>query len=229
MQIESGNQGVVEAAVAAPSPASELSGYDKIALSVVRAIHFNTSAVIPLSVANRGNIRGLRDEDVVEVPCVVNANGARPMHVGTVPDGVAPLLARVKDYERRTVAAAPGAIDGSRPRGARPPIRSCRTAPPPTASSPSSHPYGDARSRHGPSAGHRDQHHRHGRRRPVSDDSVHGHRHGRAAHSLRMGVRGRAGALRRSRLRASSARRCREAAVRTSISARPIVPSVWAA
>ena len=48
MQIESGNQAVVEAAVAAPSPASELSGYDKIALSVVRAIHFNTSAVIPL-------------------------------------------------------------------------------------------------------------------------------------------------------------------------------------
>jgi alpha-galactosidase/6-phospho-beta-glucosidase family protein len=36
----------------------------------------------------------------------VNANGARPMHVGAVPDGVAPLLARVKDYERRTVAAA---------------------------------------------------------------------------------------------------------------------------
>ena len=100
MQIESGNEGPT-----APSPASELSGYDKIALSVVRAIHFNTNAVIPLSVPNRGNICGLRAEDVVEVPCVVNANGARPMHVGAVPDGVAPLLARVKEYERRTVAA----------------------------------------------------------------------------------------------------------------------------
>jgi 6-phospho-beta-glucosidase len=101
MQIESGNKGPV-----APSPASELSGYDKIALSVVRAIHFNTNAVIPLSVPNRGNVPDLRAEDVVEVPCVVNANGARPMHVGAVPDGVAPLLARVKEYERRTVAAA---------------------------------------------------------------------------------------------------------------------------
>ena len=59
-----------------------------------------------MSVSNRGNIRDLRAEDVVEVPCVVNANGARPMHVGAVPGGVAPLLARVKDYERRTVAAA---------------------------------------------------------------------------------------------------------------------------
>ena len=101
MQIESGNEDPT-----APSPASELSGYDKIALSVVRAIHFNTNAVIPLSVPNRGNVRDLRAEDVIEVPCVVNANGARPMHVGAVPDAVAPLLARVKDYERRTVAAA---------------------------------------------------------------------------------------------------------------------------
>jgi 6-phospho-beta-glucosidase len=101
MQIESGHERPTS-----PSPASELSGYDKIALSVVRAIHFNTNGVIPLSVPNRGNIRDLRAEDVVEVPCVVNANGARPMHVGAVPDGVAPLLARVKDYERRTVAAA---------------------------------------------------------------------------------------------------------------------------
>jgi 6-phospho-beta-glucosidase len=110
MQIESGNEGPV-----APSPASELSGYDKIALAVVRAMHFNANAVIPLSVLNRGNISDLRAEDVVEVPCVVNANGARPMHVGAVPGGVAALLARVKDYERRTVAAAMArSMDGAR-------------------------------------------------------------------------------------------------------------------
>jgi 6-phospho-beta-glucosidase len=110
MQIESGQEGPV-----APSAAAELSGYDKIALSVVRAIHFNTNAVIPLSVLNRGNISDLRAEDVVEVPCVVNANGARPMHVGAVPAAVAALLARVKDYERRTVAAALAqSIEGAR-------------------------------------------------------------------------------------------------------------------
>jgi len=43
---------------------------------------------------------------VVEVPCVVNANGARPLHVGPVPEAIAPLLATVKEYERRTVRAA---------------------------------------------------------------------------------------------------------------------------
>jgi 6-phospho-beta-glucosidase len=102
MQIESG----VAPSAARVAAASQLSGYDKIALSVVRAIHFNLNAIVPLSVENRGNIPSLMDRDVVEVPCVVNANGATPVHVGRVPDRVQPLLARVKEYERLTVRAA---------------------------------------------------------------------------------------------------------------------------
>ncbi len=100
MQIEAGS------APRAATAAAGLSGYDKIALSVVRAIHFNANTIVPLSVANRGNIPDLLDGDVVEVPCLVNANGALPMHVGPVPDRVRPLLTQVKEYERRTVAAA---------------------------------------------------------------------------------------------------------------------------
>jgi 6-phospho-beta-glucosidase len=101
MQIESG------AANPAPPPSlSTLGGYDKIAASVVRAIHFNAGDVIPLSVVNHGNLRDLEDSDVVEVPCVVGANGARPLHVGGAPDRVRGLLQRVKEYERLTVAAA---------------------------------------------------------------------------------------------------------------------------
>ena len=101
MQIEAGNDELTR-----PAPATGLSGYDRIALGVVRAMHFNTNTVIPLSVANRGTIPDLLDEDVVEVPSVVNANGARPLHVGRVPDSVAPLLTRVKAYERLAVRAA---------------------------------------------------------------------------------------------------------------------------
>ena len=101
MQIETG----AAPSTARVAAASQLSGYDKIALSVVRAIHFNLNAVIPLSVENRGNIPSLMDRDVVEVPCLVNANGARPLHVGRIPDRVQPLLARVKEYERLTVRA----------------------------------------------------------------------------------------------------------------------------
>jgi 6-phospho-beta-glucosidase len=101
MQIESGSE-----KPAAPATPSALSGYDKIALGVVRAIHFNLNAIIPLSVANRGNIPELLDGDIVEVPCLVNANGARALHVGRVPQRIAGLLTRVKEYERLTVGAS---------------------------------------------------------------------------------------------------------------------------
>jgi 6-phospho-beta-glucosidase len=101
MQIETGAD-----APSKPAPASGLSGYDRIALGVLRAIHFNTNTIIPLSVANRGNIALLQQDDVVEVPCVVNANGAAPLHVAAVPERIAPLLIHVKEYERLSVAAS---------------------------------------------------------------------------------------------------------------------------
>jgi len=101
MQIEAGTD-----ATSKPAPASGLSGYDRIALGVLRAIHFSSHTIIPLSVANRGNIALLQDDDVVEVPCVVNANGATPLHVPPVPERIAPLLKQVKAYERLTVRSA---------------------------------------------------------------------------------------------------------------------------
>jgi 6-phospho-beta-glucosidase len=101
MQIESG-----AAAPPARSPWAELTGYDKIALAVVRAIHFNSGSILPLNVRNNGNLPELEPDDVVEVPCVVTNNGARPLHVGAAPDRVSKLIQQVKEYERLTVAAA---------------------------------------------------------------------------------------------------------------------------
>ena len=83
----------------------ELTGYDRIALAVMRAIHFHQGAVLPLNVANRGNLPELNDEDVVEVPCRVDGNGAAPLHVGRLPVAVRDLVERVKSYERLTVEA----------------------------------------------------------------------------------------------------------------------------
>jgi len=101
MQIESGAAGPLER-----SPWAAATGYDKIALQVVRAIHFNLGSIVPLNVPNRGNLPDLADDDIVEVPSVVNANGALPMHVGPVPDAARRLLVQVKEYERLTVRAA---------------------------------------------------------------------------------------------------------------------------
>lgn len=101
MQIESGAAEPLER-----SPWSEATGYDKIALQVVRGIHFNLGSIVPLNVVNRGNLADLADDDVVEVPCVVDANGARPLHVGRAPEAVRHLLVQVKEYERLTARAA---------------------------------------------------------------------------------------------------------------------------
>jgi 6-phospho-beta-glucosidase len=100
MQIEAGG------APASPAPWTALTGYDKIALHVIRAIHHNLNAIIPLNVRNTSAIPELESDDVVEVPCVVNANGAQPLAVGAVPAAVRELLIEVKAYERLTVAAA---------------------------------------------------------------------------------------------------------------------------
>jgi 6-phospho-beta-glucosidase len=100
MQIESGSPVAL-----APISSSALTGYDKIALSVVRAIHFNTGAVIPLNVRNNGNLP-LAPDDCVEVPCVVNASGAWPTHVPPLPPRIAEFIQRVKQYERLTIQAA---------------------------------------------------------------------------------------------------------------------------
>jgi 6-phospho-beta-glucosidase len=101
MQIECGASQPI-----APPPSAALAGYDRIALSVVRAMHFNTNAIIPLNVRNHCTLPALDDHDIVEVPCVVNVNGAHPLNVLRVPDHARDLIVRVKEYERLAIDAA---------------------------------------------------------------------------------------------------------------------------
>jgi 6-phospho-beta-glucosidase len=105
MQLESGSKEAL-----APPPAAAVTGYDRIALAVVRGIHFGTGQVLPLDVPNRGNLADLEDDDVVEVPCVVNADGPHALHVPPVPEAARELLVPIKEYERLTVRAA---LEGS--------------------------------------------------------------------------------------------------------------------
>jgi 6-phospho-beta-glucosidase len=104
MQTESGASASIAPPPALPSGA--LTGYDRIALGVVRAIHFNTRTVIPLNVRNQGTLPDLADDDIVEVPCLVSSNGAQPLHVRRVPDRPRDLIVRVKEYERLSIDAA---------------------------------------------------------------------------------------------------------------------------
>jgi 6-phospho-beta-glucosidase len=85
---------------------AELSGYDRVALMTMRAIVHDQGAVIPLDVANRGTLPFLDDEDIVEVPCRVDASGPRARPIAPIPDHPRELIERVKKYERATVKAA---------------------------------------------------------------------------------------------------------------------------
>jgi 6-phospho-beta-glucosidase len=85
-----------------------LSGYDRIAVAVMRAIVHHLGAVIPLDVANGAAMPFLDPEDIVEVPCRVDRNGPEPEPIDPVPEHARELMTRVKRYERATVRAALG-------------------------------------------------------------------------------------------------------------------------
>lgn len=93
----------------APSPGethmahSDDEGYAGVALGCVEAIATGRPQYTGLNVPNAGTIPGLRDDDIVEVGCWVDADGIRPLPLGDAAD-IAPdqllLMQTVKQYER---------------------------------------------------------------------------------------------------------------------------------
>jgi len=83
-------------------------GYEQVALSLMRAIAHNERASLILNVRNRGVLRHLDDDAVVEIPCTVDANGPLPVTVSQLTDHQAGLVCAVKAVERSTIEAAAG-------------------------------------------------------------------------------------------------------------------------
>jgi 6-phospho-beta-glucosidase len=81
-------------------------GYEGVATAVMAAAVQRRREALIVNVANRGAIGGLRDDDVVEVTCLVDEHGAHPLAQGDMPDLAAGLIGQVKLYERLTVEAA---------------------------------------------------------------------------------------------------------------------------
>jgi 6-phospho-beta-glucosidase len=85
---------------------SEFSGYERIALLVLQALHSDKPSTIPLTVRNSGALKDLEPNDAVELPCQVSSSGVQVLPVGYAPEVVRPLLLQVKEYERLTVRAS---------------------------------------------------------------------------------------------------------------------------
>ncbi|MET8449283.1 6-phospho-beta-glucosidase [Streptomyces sp. NPDC005209] len=87
--------------------ADDLSGgYEKVALALMRAIARDERATLILNVRNRGTLSVLDTDAVIEVPCLVDANGAHPVAVDPLPDHATGLVCAVKAVEREVLAAA---------------------------------------------------------------------------------------------------------------------------
>ncbi|MFY9752595.1 MAG: hypothetical protein WAJ92_08150 [Candidatus Acidiferrales bacterium] len=84
---------------------SEFSGYERIALLVLQALHAESPSLIPLTIRNGKALETLDADDAVELPCEVSSRGVRALAVGNAPEAVRPLLLQVKEYERLTVRA----------------------------------------------------------------------------------------------------------------------------
>ncbi|MFK4145049.1 6-phospho-beta-glucosidase [Streptomyces sp. NPDC004065] len=96
-----------ESAGAGEREAEDLSGgYEKVALALMRAIARDERTTLILNVRNRGTLSVLDDEAVVEVPCLVDANGAHPVSVDPLPGHATGLVCAVKAVEREVLAAA---------------------------------------------------------------------------------------------------------------------------
>src|SRR4051794_21646001 len=96
-----------EAAGAGERTAADLEsgGYDRIALALMRAIVLDERTVQILNVRNRGVLPSLDADAVVEVPCLVDSAGARPLAVDPLADHAAALVSSVKAVERAVIEA----------------------------------------------------------------------------------------------------------------------------
>ncbi len=75
-------------------------GYAAVALRFIRAARGGEPCRMVLSVPNDGAIRGLADDDVVEITCVIDREGAHPISVGEIGSFQLQQIQRIKSFER---------------------------------------------------------------------------------------------------------------------------------
>jgi 6-phospho-beta-glucosidase len=80
--------------------------YSEAAIQLVRSLETNSGDVQVVDIRNNGTIAGLQDDDVVEVPAKVTANGAEPLPQTPLKPELLGLVQHVSAYERLAKQAA---------------------------------------------------------------------------------------------------------------------------
>ena len=86
-------------------PAAAGGGYERVALSLIRAIGTGKPTTMVLNVRNGDTLAGLPADAVVEVPCTVDAKGARPLADTALGGAELGLVQQVKAVEQLTIRA----------------------------------------------------------------------------------------------------------------------------
>ncbi|MFI6698262.1 6-phospho-beta-glucosidase [Streptomyces sp. NPDC050509] len=84
----------------------ESGGYEQVALALMRAVARDERTTLILNVRNRSTLAALDADAVIEVPCLVDGNGAHPVTVAPLPYHATGLVCAVKAVEREVLAAA---------------------------------------------------------------------------------------------------------------------------
>ncbi len=80
--------------------------YSEAAISLISSIQNNLGEIHVVNVPNQGSVKGLPMDAVIETNCYVDQSGAHPLSIGLLPDSIAPLIQRAKQYETYTIEAA---------------------------------------------------------------------------------------------------------------------------
>jgi len=80
-------------------------GYAGVVFNFIDGMNYDKGIDIAVSVPNNGSIRGLADDDVVEVTCEIRSDGAHPMKFENVSESNLALMKTIKRYEKLTIEA----------------------------------------------------------------------------------------------------------------------------
>ena len=106
MQLESRAGSAFEEGSHDWNPFEGATGYHRIAIDVMTALCSEQPKKVVVNVRNHGAIDDLPPSEVVEVPCLINKNGAEPQQAGPLPPSVCGLTQAVKAYEHLAIRAA---------------------------------------------------------------------------------------------------------------------------
>ncbi len=89
-----------------PDASIEVTPSPEYGSAIIHSVETGTPRVIYGNVPNRGHITNLPQDCCVEVPCLVDANGIQPTHIGELPPQLAALMQTNINVQSLTVEAA---------------------------------------------------------------------------------------------------------------------------